>query len=163
MRHTIPALCLIATLVLFAADAAQAQVVLSTGGRWLDAARKVEPTIGLGWRAPFTTGWGGEIRVADGRPSLSIRRTWWRTDTFAAARWAPTVAAGIDLAEVGRGARLQPAGYHLEAGLDLPLPESTLLELSARWVVRGDDRQVVSNRFESRYAEFVVGFVFAID
>lgn len=141
---------------------ARADVVLAADGAWPRGIHAAPLALSLGWRSPIGSGWSGEIRTSQWSSALSVRRDWDGLG-FAGVPLRPALAAGVDLLAAEHGALSRTAGYHLEAGLQMPLRDGAQLELAARWVVRGEDGVQRPQRFASRSLEVTLGFVFRID
>lgn len=155
-------LLIASAMTALAVSTAHADVVLSGGGRWPSGHGGPQPVGALAWRARLTSDWSSEIRGSRTGASCALRLDGrpWRIRDLALQ---PAFAAGVELARTGQGALLRTTGYHVETALSMPLPEGTALELSARWVVHGDDGPRVPEDFASHHAEVTLGFVFRIE
>ena len=160
--RTLPHVLVAAFLLLFTGSAARADLVLSGGGAWPSGGGGPRPVGALGWRGALASDWSSEIRGSRAGTACSLRHTGrpWRIGAFSLQ---PAGAAGVDLNHTGQGALIRVAGYHIETGIAMPMPEGTALELSARWVVRGDGGPRGPDAFASRYAEVTLGFVFRLE
>lgn len=157
MKLTRPAL----TMVLLAALArpAHAELALATGVACPGSVARAHATGSLGWRTGADAGWSSEVRASDTGLAYTLRARPRRPLTWAAFR--PAAGVGIDLASAGRSALLRPGGFHVEGSLAYALPEGSALELTARWVQRGERAPRGPDVFASRYAEATLGLVFS--
>jgi hypothetical protein len=144
------------------ASPARADLVLAAGGAWQGGERGTVPTASLGWQTSLRDLWGAGVRTSGPVTSVSLSRRL-ASERIAGVECTPRFAVGLDRADMGRGPLLHVSGYHVETALAMLLPEGARLELTARWVVRGDDDPRGPERFTSRYAEVTLGFVFLPD
>lgn len=159
MRH-ITAI-LLATLLAIAATPARAELALAAGAAWSGTGHEGRAAGSLGWRTGLGGGsWASEVRGSTAGASWTLRTTPRRPLTVLALR--PAAGAGFDFQSAGRSALVRVGGFHVEGSLAYPLPEGSALELTARWIQRGERAPRGPEAFASRYAEVTLGFVFSL-
>ncbi len=162
MRRLVLILTLSGVALTAAVTSARADLVLAVGGAWPGGAHGARPSASLGWRGDVAGAWRGEVRSSRAGSALSVLRP---LPGVPVGAWTlrPSLMAGVDFGGPLSGTLFQRTGYHLETGLAVPLPEGALLELSARWVMRGQGGMRGPDRFAANYAEITLGFVFRPD
>ncbi|MEQ1834714.1 MAG: hypothetical protein ABL977_16840 [Candidatus Eisenbacteria bacterium] len=157
LSRFLPAVILAIAALSSASSPARAELALASGAAWPGAGHVARPVGSLAWRQDLAGAWRAEARGGRASSALSVRHEF--AGRFA-HRLRPAVAAGVVGAQ-DRSPMPRVTGFHAETAVAFALPEGAALELSARWVMRGDHGPRGPDRFADRFVEVTLGLVFA--
>ncbi|MCE9626701.1 MAG: hypothetical protein K8R56_02150 [Candidatus Eisenbacteria bacterium] len=153
------AMVLMAAMATSQARPARAELALASGAAWPGSVARAHATGSVGWRTGLSPAWSYEVRGSDAGMAFTLRAATPRQRAWSALR--PAVGAGVDVVSAGHRALLHAPGFHVETSLAYALPEGSALELTARWVQRGERAPRGPEAFAPRYAEVTLGLVFS--
>ncbi len=157
MRHFL-ILLLAAVMAASVTTPVRAQWALAAGAAFPGGVHEARGAASVGWRTELGQSLGSEIRGSSAGASWTLRSTPHRPWFGIGLR--PAVGAGLDLESPGRNALVRVGGFHVEGSFAFALPEGSAIELTGRWVQRGEHAPRGPEGFASRYAEVTLGFVF---